>query len=89
MEVNRRTTLGLLAGGMALPFMPAQSAFATPLFPAEPKVTMDLYQGDKVIGQHSYEITGTQAAPVVQTKAAFRGRVFGFKVKYDLATVET
>lgn len=89
MEVNRRTTLGLLAGGMALPFMSAQSAFAAPLFPAEPKVIMDLYQGDKVIGQHSYEITGTQAAPVVQTKAAFRGRVFGFKVKYDLATVET
>lgn len=89
MNYNRRTTLGLLAGGMALPFLPAQSALAAPLFPAEARVTMDLYQGDKVIGQHAYEITGTQAAPVVQTKAAFSGRVFGFKVKYELATVET
>lgn len=90
MTIDRRTTIGLMAGGLALPFMGAAGGVqAAPLFPGESRVTMDLYQGDKVIGQHAYEITGSQTAPSVQTNAAFRGRVLGFSVKYDLLTTET
>jgi len=89
MTLNRRTALSLLAGGLALPMMPAGLAFAAPVFPGEARVTMDLYQGDKAIGRHAYEITGSAAAPTVQTQAAFEGRVLGFRVKYNLATVET
>ena len=89
MTLTRRTALSLLAGGLALPMMPAGLAFAAPVFPGEARVTMDLYQGDKAIGRHAYEITGSAAAPTVQTQAAFEGRVLGFRVKYNLATVET
>ena len=89
MTLNRRTALGLLAGGLALPMMPAGLAFAAPTFPGEARVSMDLYQGNQAIGQHRYEITGSAAAPTVQTQAAFEGRVFGFRVKYNLSTVET
>lgn len=93
MIVDRRRTLGWIAGGMALPVaLPiiggAGLAQAAPVFPGVAKVTMDLYQGDRVIGQHSYEITGSQTAPTVQTDAAFQGRVLGFRVKYALSTVE-
>ena len=89
MTLNRRTALSLLAGGLALPMMPAGLAFAAPVLPGEARVTMDLYQGDKAIGRHAYEITGSAAAPTVQTQAAFEGRVLGFRVKYNLASVET
>jgi len=89
MTLNRRTALSLLAGGLALPVVPAGLAFAAPVFPGGARVTMDLYQGDKAIGRHAYEITGSAAAPTVHTQAAFQGRVLGFRVKYNLATVET
>ena len=88
MTIDRRTTLGLMGGGLALSVFGAGPVQAAPTFPGEAKVTMDLFQGDKVIGQHAYEIIGSQAAPEVRTLAGFQGRILGFRVKYELSTVE-
>ena len=48
----------------------------------------DLYQGQKVIGQHGYEISGSQTGPTVLTQAAFEGRVLAFSARYELLTRE-
>ena len=88
MTIDRRTTLGLMGGGLALSVFGAGPVQAAPTFPGEAKVTMDLFQGDKVIGQHAYEIIGSQAAPEVRTLAGFQGRLLGVRVKYELSTVE-
>lgn len=88
MQVNRRTSLSLLAGGALLPLIPAGVAQAAPQFPGASRAVLDLYQGDKVIGQHGYEITGGQSSPTVRTTANFKGKVLGFNVAYDLSTIE-
>jgi len=88
MTLHRRATLSLLAGGLALPLLPAGMAQAAPTFPGAASATLDLYQGGKSIGQQTYTITGSQSAPTVRSVAAFSGRVLGFRVKYDLETNE-
>lgn len=91
---DRRRTLSLLAGGGLLALAPAalssaQTAPVSPEFPPAARVLFDLYQGDQVIGQHGYEITGTRAAARVKTEAQFQGRVLGFGFSYGLETLET
>ena len=85
---DRRSLLSVLAGGAAASMMPGALAFAAPVFPGVSALSMDLYQGSKVIGQHAYEITGSQSAPRVRTTANFEGRILGFRFRYALSTEE-
>ena len=94
MTLNRRSVLriaasgGAAAAGAALPFLPSGVAQAALVMPGASRGVFDLFQGKKAIGQHGYEISGSQTAPAVMTRAAFEGRVLAFSARYELATRE-
>ena len=94
MTLNRRSVLriaasgGASAAGAALPFLPSGVAQAALVMPGASRGVFDLFQGRKAIGQHGYEISGSQTAPAVMTQAAFEGRVLAFSARYELATRE-
>ena len=94
MTLDRRSVLkiavfgGAAAGGAALPFLPSGVAQAALVMPGASRGAFDLFQGKKAIGQHGYEISGSQTAPTVMTQAAFEGRVLAFSARYELATRE-
>ncbi|MAE99370.1 MAG: hypothetical protein CME00_04425 [Geminicoccus sp.] len=94
MTLNRRSVLkiaasgGAAAAGATLPFLPSGVAQAALVMPGASRGLFDLFQGKKAIGQHGYEISGSQTAPAVMTQAAFEGRVLAFSARYELATRE-
>ena len=94
MTLDRRSLLKFAASGAAaaagasLPLLPTNVAQAALVMPSSSRGLFDLYQGRKAIGQHGYEITGSQSAPTALTQAAFEGRVLAFSARYELATRE-
>ncbi len=95
MRFDRRSTLKIAASGIVAAtsgvgfgLLSAGAAQATVSFPAATRGIFDLYQGKRPIGQHRYEITGSQNAPNVLTQAAFEGRALGFSARYELTTQE-